>query len=66
MCVNLERGDRAGEDAGPAPGPGEVTARVGDGVVAEHALPVRIAHVEIECSATKILSLKIVPDGAEV
>ena len=66
MRVDLERGDGAGEDVGPAPGPGKVAARVGNGVVAEDALPVRVAHVEIECSATEILALKIVPDSAEV
>ena len=66
VSVNLETRDRAGEDIGPAPGPGQVTARVGDGVVAEDALPVRVAHVEIECPATEILALKIVPNRAEV
>ena len=61
MHVDLEGGDGAVEDVGAAPGPGEVTARVRDRVVAVHALPVRVAKVEVECPATKILALEIVP-----
>lgn len=64
--VDLERGDGAGEDVGPAPGSWQMAARVGDGVIAQDALPVRVAHVEIECPATEVLALEIVPDRAEV
>ena len=43
-----------------------MTARVGDRVVAEDALPVRVAHVEVECPATEILALEIVPTRTKV
>ena len=64
--VDLERGDGAGEDVGPAPWSWQMAARVGDGVIAQDALPVRVAHVEIECPAAEVLALEIVPDRAEV
>ena len=66
MCVNRERGDGTREDVGAASGAWKVAARVGDRVVAEDALPVRVAHVEVECPATEILALEIVPNRTKI
>ena len=65
MNIYIGGRDAASEDTTTTPRSNIVTTRVRNRVVTQVTLPVQVAKVEVECSTTKVLSLKIVPLNSE-